>query len=349
MAEQCSRGVDGLVKSRPARIAVVTVNWNGWQNSLACLEALRAGTGPDWHFFLVDNASQDDSLAHLSDLGKDVTLIKSPINGGWTGGNNIGVKRALDNGHQFIFLLNNDAFVEPDTLSVLMTHFSKDAERMPVLGPVHKDPGRQQYNFLGAAADAATGLWMRPTEGSQTSDLNESFETSWIKGAGIFIHRRHFEKLGLFDDRFFLNFDEIDWCYRARKAGYPLLMVRDAIINHVGYVSMGETTSPMQTYFMKRNGLLFAEKHLSNAQRVALLRKYWWDARDIPRNVPRRLWLLHFLVARSSPTRAFRRGMLDYLFRRFGDCPAVVRQWQRDEVGNGPRANHSLTSGPSLG
>jgi GT2 family glycosyltransferase len=113
-----------FVKSRPAQIAVITVNWNGWRNSLACLKALRTSVGPDWHLFLIDNASQDDSLTYLSDLGADVTLIRSPTNGGWTGGNNIGVQRALEVGHEFLFLLNNDALVMPDTLSFLMKYFS---------------------------------------------------------------------------------------------------------------------------------------------------------------------------------------------------------------------------------
>ncbi|MBV9754847.1 MAG: glycosyltransferase family 2 protein [Hyphomicrobiales bacterium] len=306
----------------------MTVNWNGWQNSLACLQALRASVGPSWHLILVDNASEDDSVFHLSGLGHDVTLIRSNINGGWTGGNNLGVQRALEDGYEFVFLLNNDAFVRPDTLSILMMHLLKNIERLPILGPVHRETGRQQYSFVGTTRDRGTGFWSwTPPDKVQPTDLHESFETCWIKGAGIFAHRAHFEKVGLFDERFFLDFDEIDWCYRATNAGYSLIMIRDAIIDHVGYASLGSRTSPLHTYFMTRNKLLFAEKHLSLGQRILVLRKLWWDARRMSGNLPTRLTLLQFLTARSGLTATLRRGMLDYIFRRFGDCPAIVRQW----------------------
>ncbi|WP_309646290.1 glycosyltransferase, partial [Phenylobacterium sp.] len=72
-------------------VAVVTVNWNGWRDTLACLAALRGSRGAAWRLIIVDNASTDDSRSHLSDLGDDVTTLWAPTNGGWTGGNNIGV------------------------------------------------------------------------------------------------------------------------------------------------------------------------------------------------------------------------------------------------------------------
>jgi GT2 family glycosyltransferase len=309
--------------SQTKTIGVITINWNGWQGTIACLKALRNTVGPTWHLYLVDNASEDDSVSHLSGIGEDVTLIESTVNAGWTGGNNIGIKQALAAGHEFIFILNNDAFVESNTLAALLETFRKSAARMPVLGPVHKKYGEDEYDFLGLIDDHVIRI-------ETDKPLDETYDTWLIKGAGIFAHREHFQVVGLFDDRFFLNWDDSDWCLRVSKAGFPLLMVRDAVIEHIGSASIGSMHSPLQSYFMARNCLLFGEKHLSIAQRLKDLRVLVWQARDLPRATPQYLWVFDILFAKSGSSAAFRRGILDYCRRRFGDCPAVVRKWNKD-------------------
>jgi GT2 family glycosyltransferase len=304
-------------------IGVITINWNAWQSTIACLEALRSTVGPTWHLYLVDNASEDDSVSHLSDLGDDVTLIKSTVNTGWTGGNNIGIKQALAAGHKYIFILNNDAFVEPNTLAILMETFRESAARMPVLGPVHKKYGEDIYDFLGLIDDCMIRI-----ETSQP--LDKTYETWLIKGAGMFVHSEHFQVVGLFDDRFFLNWDDSDWCLRVMKAGFPLVIVRDAVIKHIGSASLGSMHSPLQSYFLARNCLLFGEKHLSIVERLKGLRFLIWQARELPRATPKGLWVFDILTAKFGSSAAFRRGIMDYCWRRFGDCPPVVRKWNKD-------------------
>jgi GT2 family glycosyltransferase len=309
--------------SQEATIGVVTINWNRWQNSIACLKALRSSIGPKWHLYLVDNASEDNSLNHLIDLGDDVTLIQLTVNAGWTGGNNIGVQRALAAGHEFIFVLNNDAFVEPNTLAVLLANFLGSDIPMPILGPLHKKHAENTYDFVGYIDDHPIKI-----ESAQT--INKTYATWFIKGASLFTHRDHFRKVGYFDDRFFLTWDDSDWCLRAGKAGYSLLMVRDAVIHHVGSASMGDARSPLQAYFMARNLLLFGKKHFSIAQRVRQLRLLACQARDLSRPTSGRLWLADILFADSGSCAAFRRGVIDYFLGRFGDCPAIIRKWNED-------------------
>jgi GT2 family glycosyltransferase len=259
-------------------------------------------------------------LNHLIDLGDDVTLIQSTVNAGWTGGNNIGVQRALAAGYEFIFLLNNDAFVEPNTLAVLLENFLTSDIPMPILGPLHKKHGENRHDFVGFIDD-------HPIQIESAQTINKTYATWLIKGAGIFAHREHFKKVGYFDDRFFLNWDDSDWCLRASKAGYSLLMVRDAVIHHVGSASMGGARSPVQAYFMARNLLLFGKKHFSIAQRARQLRLLAWQARELSRPTSDRLWLADILVADSGSCAAFRRGVIDYFIGRFGDCPAIIRKW----------------------
>lgn len=318
-------------------IAVVTINWNGADNSLRCLAALRASQGADWHLYIVDNASTDGSADRIARAlaadgraggAADATLIRSPVNGGWTGGNNLGIARALAAGHDFVFILNNDAFVRPDTLAVLMATFDRERAAggaMPVLGPVHKGEGSAKYDFRVSHRDAKTGIpvWTQPGDhGPETRQA--TYPTAYVSGAGMLIHRDHFARVGLLDDRFYLNFDDTDWCARAEAAGFPLRMVRDAVIDHVGSASIGGVVSPLQTYFMTRNRLLYAEKHGSIADRLRLVRRQVWRARELAHGPAWRM-----LAPQRDPVAfAFRRGVIDYLARRFGDCPDSIRAAQ---------------------
>lgn len=309
-------------------IAVVTVNWNGWRNTLECLRSLEASQGAAWRLYIVDNASSDGSLDRLTDLPANVTVLASPVNAGWAGGNNIGIKRALEAGHEHIFLLNNDAFVAPNTLAVLKATYDANADRRPLLGPLHHGVSDASYDFVAAAEDPALGVpeWISAEEGEAKLSA-PLFETAYISGAGIFAHHDHFARIGLFDERFYLNFDETDWCYRARDLGIPLLMVREAVIRHIGSASIGGHLSALQTYFLTRNRLLFGEKHSSGRQRFEVLRRYVWQARSMTQSSSRLGWIGRLLTSSDVQVAAFRQGVIDYVTRRFGDCPIKVRQW----------------------
>lgn len=312
----------------PDEIAVVTINWNRWSTTLDCLAALRQSRGVAWRLFIVDNASSDDSCEHLRGLGDDVELIEASTNGGWTGGNNIGVKRAFEQGYQAIFVLNNDAMVREDTLVRLL-----DARRkvgpLPVLGPLQLGVDDPEANFFGATSDEKTGLASQFREEQAPND-GEFVTTFVIKGAGIFASRLHFDTIGYFDDNFYLNCDDSDWCRRAANAGFPLLMVPNAVIRHLGSATLGDFFAPLQVYFRARNRLLFAEKHGTAVQRLRLWRRMIWQAKELAGHNAAFVWLPRLLRARSGSLAAFRRGLADYIARRFGDCPNEIRQWHSE-------------------
>lgn len=309
-------------------IAVITVNWNGAGITLRCYDALRASQDASWHLYIIDNASTDGSAERLEEAlsGRtDVSVIRSPVNAGWTGGNNRGIVRALSDGAEFLFLLNNDAFVRPDTLARLVATFRDNAAVMPVLGPIQCGEYSSQYDFRASHREPTTGIpmWTAPDDLEAEASLESgsaTWPTAYISGAGLLVHRHHLERVGLLDERFFLNFDDADWCARAEAAGFPLLMVRDAIIDHIGSASIGGRESPLQTYFMTRNRLLYAEKHRPLIDRLHLARRQWWQARNLTGGSPTRI-----LLSQADPVlHSFRQGLIDYAARRFGDCPPSV-------------------------
>ncbi|WP_375396527.1 glycosyltransferase family 2 protein [uncultured Sphingomonas sp.] len=306
-------------------IAVIVVNWNAWRMSLDCLASLRASQGVPWHLFLVDNASSDDSHDHLVDLGDDVTVILADSNGGWTGGNNLGIRTALAAGYDRFFILNNDAQVKPDTMALLVQHADAQPVR-PIIGPIHRDADGGRLNFIGTTPDPKVGLphfinpWYVDLE-----DFPAAYDTCFIKGAAILAFREHFDRCGLFDDRYYLNCDEMDWCYRVREHGYGVRLLKAAEILHGGSASIGGAQSPLGVYFLTRNGFLFAELHCTRKQRMRhLIATVRWVVQLSGKPSPVRR-LIATAIGSEKHAVAARRAAMDYLLRRFGDCPPVIR------------------------
>ena len=291
------------------KIAVIVVNWNGWRHSRSAYLSLQASKETSWHLFIVDNASTDGSAQHLASLGENVTLIQSPRNEGFAGGCNIGIKSALSSGFEFIFLLNSDATVEYDTLSNLL-----EVEKLysnTVLGCVVRYSETGKVQFFGSSVSPISGTPVWHSEKYKSHILEQKIiESDFVFGAALFAKSKMFENYGLFDERFFLNFEETDWCYRVRKSGGQCLIVRDAIVRHVGGASLGSTGSPLHSYFLERNRMLFIEKHGSIGQRIKSFRNYFRLLRNAPSSATRKA-----LIA----------GLRDYIIRDFGDSPANLR------------------------
>lgn len=299
-------------------ITVIIVNWNGWQDTIAAYESLEKSEYQDWKLIVVDNASTDDSRARLAEMGPRAKLIANKKNAGFAGGCNIGIRDALAEGADFIFLLNSDATVKPDTLATLVHAHASVGEA--VFGCVVRYKETDEFQFFGSRTSLGTGA---PDWFKLPADLAELqkplIATDFIFGAALFAPSELFHRIGFLDERFFLTFEETDWCYRARALGILCLVVRDAVVEHVGSASMGSATSPLQAYFLQRNRLLFYEMHASRrillrGLKVAILR------------ISHGLWR-EMLGGSINPTRrALIIAVRDYILRRFGDCPTTVRR-----------------------
>lgn len=221
---------------------IVILNWNGAEDTVGCIDAVRQLTDTRWRLVVCDNASTDDSLprlraalterfgdrfAELTEAevagtipGHDVYLVRNGGNHGYAGGNNVGVRLALrDPAMGFTWILNNDTLPQPGALSALLAH----AEAHPRQGMIGStllyahDPGRIQ-GAGGARYNRWTGLsrhlgWNRPHHEA------ESFADApmdYVIGASMFMRRAWLEQVGLMDDSFFLYFEELDYCRRGR-------------------------------------------------------------------------------------------------------------------------------------
>lgn len=305
-------------------VAVIVVNWNGWRDTVRAHRSLQDSTYRNWLLVVVDNASQDDSLEQLSRLSDRVRVVASETNLGFAGGCNLGLAAAREARARYVFLLNCDAWAAPQTLQALVGA-SRRLEDAAVLGGLVRDAEGEGLQFFGSRTSAEWGrpIWFRAPE-DLACLAGELVESDFIFGAALFAPLRLFDQVGEFDERYFLNFEETDWCYRARALGLRCFVVAAALVRHRGGASLGPEEGPMQTYFLRRNQLLFSERHGTVPQRARVLkgtvRYLLWR---VWRNLRGRDWRL------DESTRALLLAVRDYALRRFGDCPPAVRRWAR--------------------
>ena len=327
---------------RSLSIWIVVLNWNGRQDTLSCLRSLRKLHYTQRRIAVVDNGSTDGSVEALRTEASDrgIDLLECDRNLGFAGGNNVGIRYALDHGADFILVLNNDTTVDPMLLDELLGAAGRYPEA-GCFGPwifyMH-DPERLWCTRSEWAS--AESAFTAPGKGRLAAELSQApTSTEYVCGAALFFRAEVARKIGLFDERFFLVYEDSDWSFRARRAGFECMAVPSARVWHKVGTSFGSEASPLRTYFSTRNKFLWAEK---NATRPELFRILRGAARrffpgvsiDWRTGIPVHkalLWATTGFVRecsrklRDPQEAAHRQGVLDYVFRRFGDCPPKIR------------------------
>ena len=240
------------------KVGIVILNWNGLEDTSACLASLAAVDYPEVEVVVVDNGSTDGSPDHIRERFPEVMVLETGRNLGYAGGNNVGVRYALDRSADYVLLLNNDTEVAPDSLRRLVEAVEADP-RAGVAGPTIYYHDRPELIWsAGGAID-----WRRGSTrmvGLDEPDRGQfgvtPREVDFVTGCAMLIRREVLERVGLLDERFFLYYEEVEWCVRARRAGYRILHVPAARIWHK-IPSDGRESSPSVHYYMARNRLLF--------------------------------------------------------------------------------------------
>jgi GT2 family glycosyltransferase len=331
--------------SDPA-VAIVVLNWNGLADTLACLESLSRLRYANHRVIVVDNGSTDGSLAALrrTASSSQVEVLDAGRNLGYAGGNNLGIRRALESGADFVLVLNNDTIVDPALLDELLGA----ADRHPAAGCfapwILYLSDRELIWFTRSEWSSGKDAFTAPGKGRLASELStEPTDTEYVCGAALFFRVEVAREIGLFDERFFLVYEDADWGFRARRAGFGCVTVPAARVWHKIGTSFGSEASPLRTYFSVRNKLLWAEKNLSRSewrhvlavavnrlfpvfrldrQGMPLARALSWALAAYRREALRKL--------KDAQERAHRRAVLDYMLRRFGDCPPMIRTLTRE-------------------
>lgn len=246
---------------------VIVVNWNLQQDTILCLESLIAAGIPVERIIVVDNGSTDGSARILRErFGPSLPLIESRENLGFARGNNLGLRYALDRGAHWILLLNNDTHVAPTFLSELTRAVESD-EQFAIYSPLilyHDSPSRIWYlgDRLVPGLLFTHSLYRNQNDRAEWPAL---LPVDFVTGCGMLIKRQVFEKVGLFDPTLFMYAEDVDFCWRARRAGFRLVAAPRAKMWHK-VASSSNRDRPMSRYLRMRNQNRFYRAHARGLQ-----------------------------------------------------------------------------------
>lgn len=248
-------------------VTIVVVNWNGRAYLEKCLGSLRAQTYPAREIVLVDNGSTDGSIAFVRAQFPEVQIVALPYNAGFAAGNNCAMRAARGD---YIALLNNDAYAEPDWLARMI----ETAEQHPEAGLIAckllyaHDP--RLINAAGLALDWAGFCWEwrgGAVDDPQDSAIQECFGPS---GAAALYRRVMLDEIGLFDEDFFAYAEDADLNWRALRAGWRCLYVPAARAYHISSATAGEG-SAFKARLLGRNKIWLLVKNVPGGRYLG-----WW-------------------------------------------------------------------------
>jgi GT2 family glycosyltransferase len=257
--------------SQLATLSVVILNWNGAEDTEACLESLARGGAEPMEAVVVDNGSEAADLERVCRAVKRypwATLVRSPANLGFAEGSNVGVRRALARGAAYVLLLNNDATVEPGAIRALVEYMEGRRE-VGLAAPLILDE-RGERIWAAGAVRARREVVSRLGLSGRTADQapRDPFECYALTGCALLARREVFETVGELDPEYFAYVEDVDFSRRARAAGWRLAVVPSARVRHRVSASSGGGYTPLRSYLMGRGTAVFIRRRASLGQRL---------------------------------------------------------------------------------
>jgi hypothetical protein len=298
------------------QVSIIILNWNGWEDTIECLESLYRINYPNYNVILIDNDSKDESIEKIKEYcngklevnskffkyssenkpievfeisekdarnneflkkeeflklknDKKLLLIKNENNHGFAGGNNVGMKFAIEClNSDYVLLLNNDTVVDENFLNEMVNVSEKD-EKIGIVGSkiyYYDYNGRDDviWGLGGGGVDLKTGkTWHYDYKKEDIGNFSKDVECGYITGCSMLIKNEVLKKLNGFDEDYFCYYEDTDFSVRAKKLGYKLMCASNSKLWHKVSASSGEF-SPFSVYIGTRNNLWFVKKNYGN-------------------------------------------------------------------------------------
>jgi len=317
------------------RICIILLNWNGKNNTLECLESLAKVDYSPFTTIVIDNGSTDDSILAIRTAFPHVPILETGTNLGFAAGNNVGIQWALSKPFEWILLLNNDTIVDPSFLKAFMATAEKEPDAKILGAKIFRYFDPERIDHLGGKWNADNAQFESIASGLLDSANYKSEEVDYVCGAALLMHRSVPETIGLLEARYFLFWEETDFCFRAKRAGFGVKTAPEARIWHKVSASFIGGKSHCH-YFWWRSRLLWLERNLPANERKEVM------ARIVRHELAKAL--RHYLLKSSQQflsrllflpqdpekrqkVRRLRAGLvgaLHYYLGKFGNCPSWV-------------------------
>lgn len=296
------------------KVFISILNFNGADETIQCLETLQKLEKHNFSIsvVVVDNGSTKEfNVKENSYKNLNLKIIGSQVNTGFSGGHNVGIKYAINNGADFIMILNNDTTVEKSLVKELLEPFMNDSGVGITVPKMYFSKGHEFHKERYSEGDRGKVLWYaggitdwknminshRGVDEVDSGQYGEVAETEFASGACIMIKKEVFEKVGMFDERYFLYYEDADLNIRIKKAGYKIMYVPKAVLWHNNAAS-SSSGSLLQDYYITRNRLLFGFTYAPLRTKIALLKES--------------------MLLLKSGRQWQKKGITDFYLRRFG-------------------------------
>ena len=234
-------------------VFIILVNYNGEADTIECVHSLNGIVYENYRIVLVDNGS----TVPISEVGKsffekNCHVIYHDRNSGFAGGNNIGIQYAIQEGAEFVLLLNNDTIVEPDFLNVLLEQYEKNKEVGALGGRINYYHDRDIIWYGGGFFGTEDG-WGHHERHGEICNARTGIvrDVTFLTGCLMLIPIQTIKRIGLLDESFFLYLEDTDYCCRISQAGMKMLYCEDARIYHKVYGSTSKINDIRHYYFFR--------------------------------------------------------------------------------------------------
>lgn len=253
--------------AKPPLLSFITICYNGFRDTCELIESLYANIrSVNFEIIVVDNASREDEASKISKQYPSVVSIRSNENKGFSGGNNIGLRAAKGD---YLFLINNDTYIESDTIGYLIERLESRPEIGGVSPKIRFAFPPQNIQFAGFTPLSQITLRNHmlgfgcPDNGA----FDTPHPTPYLHGAAMLLKRAVIEKAGMMPELFFLYYEELDWSASMTRAGYALWYEPRCTVFHKESQSTGQL-SKLRTYYLTRNRLFYARRNLKGGNRI---------------------------------------------------------------------------------
>lgn len=241
---------------QPPKVSIIIVNYNNVSDSIACLKSLSTldESGYILETIFVDNGSRNEVVNKIQETFPKLNILRSSKNLGFAGGNNLGIKQALKNKADYLFLINNDTLIKDSQLISELIDQSVD-----ITSPVvkYKQDEKTYYDYGGKV----DWLFARNTHIKSTQLKTPDKKPDYLSGVSLFVKSEVFEKTGLLDDNYFLYYEDADFCLRAKDKGFRLKSCHSTTIYHQLSSSANKLGSK-KLKILAQSQWRFARKHL---------------------------------------------------------------------------------------
>lgn len=271
------------------KVFAIAINFNKEDITFAWLDSMQKIRTPSFtlDIVIVDNASTTPFILNRERKKNNVHVIRNEDNTGFTGGNNIGMQYAMDHGAEYLLIINNDTIVDPNLVNNLLKVLDSDIKIGLVAPKIYFAKGYEFHKDRYKKEDLGKVFWYAGgyTDWANVKSIHRGVDEvdhgqydtvekiDFASGCCMLIKREVLKKVGFFDKRGFMYYEDAILCERIKRAGYELRYVPDAVLWHVNAASSGGSGNQLQDYFLTRNQMLFGMMFAPFRAKIALIRQ----------------------------------------------------------------------------